>query len=321
MSLDPPSLDPRWVELLLPRPDGLVGTPARRRATVGGILAGAVTRSEPETEPSAGASLVKASELARRSGVPAATIKHYVREGLIEPARTSRNMAYYDVALVPRIQRIKELQRTRFLPLKVIKSVLDDSELDSQDETVAATIARMLVQTAPADARSREELVAGGMPAEQLDWLEGVGVVAPVADGAGQVYAGDDLEILRVLGAARRAGITADMLPVTVLAEYGAALRALVQTELRLYREGVLPRAGDRDLASLTEAATTLSERLVVLLRRKLLVPTLRALAQRPPTGRPEPTSTRAGSRSARKPSRKPAAPLHGEPATRRKRG
>jgi DNA-binding transcriptional MerR regulator len=42
--------------------------------------------------------LLKMSELAERSGVSAATIKHYLREGLLghdEIVRTSRNMAYY----------------------------------------------------------------------------------------------------------------------------------------------------------------------------------------------------------------------------------
>ena len=245
------------------RPSGVV---SERRAP----------KSRPKREPD----LVKASELAERSGVPAATIKHYVREGLIEPTRTSRNMAYYDPALVSRIQRIKELQRTRFLPLGVIKRVLDESDLESVEETVAATIARMLVQTAPTGARSRQELVASGMPVEQLDWLESLGILSAVRTAEGSVYAGDDLEILRVLGAARRAGITAEMLPVTILAEYGEALRNLVRTELKLYREGVLPRAQPEDLSALTEAATALSERLVVLLRRKLLLPSLRALAQ-----------------------------------------
>ena len=46
-----------------------------------------------ESEPN----LVKMSVFAQRSGVPAPTIKHYVREGLLpKPVRTSRTMAYYD---------------------------------------------------------------------------------------------------------------------------------------------------------------------------------------------------------------------------------
>lgn len=228
--------------------------------------------SEPE--------LVKVSILAKRSGVPAATIKHYVREGLLpEPTRTSRNMAYYDSALVPRIQQIKELQRTRFLPLKVIKQVLDEQELGSDDETLTTSIARVLAQHAPTERRSKDELIAAGMPPSQLDWLKGMSVIAPLPDDAGtESYTGDDLEILRVLGAARKAGLSAEMLPVTILGEYAQALQALVRAELKLFREGVLPRAGG-DLSGLAEAATLLSERLVVLLRRKMLLPTLHALA------------------------------------------
>ena len=53
----------------------------------------------------AGPELVKMAVLAKRSGVPAATIKHYLREGLIPGPvrRTARNMAYYDAGVVERI--------------------------------------------------------------------------------------------------------------------------------------------------------------------------------------------------------------------------
>jgi DNA-binding transcriptional MerR regulator len=220
------------------------------------------------------------SVLARLSGVPAATIKHYVNEGLLpEPTRTSRNMAYYDVALVPRIQRIKEIQRTRFLPLKVIKEVLEGDELASADETVAAAITRTMASVAPEERRTREELLAAGMPSAQLAWLRGSGIVAPVKDVRPESYTGDDLELLRVLGASRKAGITPEMLPVTILGEYVQALSALVRIELRMFREGVMPRA-DGNLGELTEAATLLSEKLVVLLRRKMLLPVLRDLVE-----------------------------------------
>ncbi len=222
--------------------------------------------------------VVKMSVLARMSGVPAATIKHYVKEGLLPaPSRTSRNMAYYDASFVPRIRRIKELQRTRFLPLKVIKRVLDVSGLDSPEETMTATIARVLEQAAPDERRSAAELASSGLPMKQLEFLVRLGVVSPVSgEGDARVFAGDDLEILRVLGAARTAGLTAKMLPVTIMGEYAQALSALVRAELRMFREGVLPHAG-ADVAELTESATVLSERLVVLMRRKMLLPTLRA--------------------------------------------
>ncbi len=234
--------------------------------------------------PSARApSQVKMSVLARLSGVPAATIKHYVNAGLVpEPTRTGRNMAYYDVSTVERVQRIKELQRTRFLPLKVIRDVLDGAAHDDPDETVAASIARVIMAGAESDRRTRAELERSGLPRKQLDWLLGTGLVRAGDDGA---FTGDDLALLRLLGAARKAGLDPEMLPLEVLGEYAQALSSLVRAELQLFRHGVLPRAGDK-LPELTEAATELSEKLVVLLRRKMLLPTLEALVREatPPT-------------------------------------
>ena len=76
------------------------------------------------------AGLLKMSELAERSGVSAGTIKHYLREGLLgegdEIVRTSRNMAYYPPDYVERIQLIKRLQEDRFMPLRVIRGMMDD---------------------------------------------------------------------------------------------------------------------------------------------------------------------------------------------------
>ena len=78
------------------------------------------------TEPRNGNGLLKMRELAAASGVSPGTIKHYLREGLLpEPVRTSRNMAYYPPEFVDRIRLIKQLQEERFMPLKLIKGVLD----------------------------------------------------------------------------------------------------------------------------------------------------------------------------------------------------
>ena len=55
-----------------------------------------------------------------------ATVRHYLREGLLpEPVKTSRNMAYYPPEFVDRIRLIKQLQEERFMPLKVIRELLD----------------------------------------------------------------------------------------------------------------------------------------------------------------------------------------------------
>src|SRR5207248_11587697 len=70
-------------------------------------------------------------ELAAASGVSAGTIKHYLREGLLpEPVKTSRNMAYYPPEFVERLRLIKQLQEERFMPLRVIRELLDRPDTD-----------------------------------------------------------------------------------------------------------------------------------------------------------------------------------------------
>lgn len=223
--------------------------------------------------------LVRIGELAKRSGVPIATLKHYLREGLIAPSRRSgRTMSWYDPALATKIKTIKELQKRQYLPLDVIRESMD-RDLEAPDDLAAAdAIARVLARHGGRRARSREELVARGASERELDVLAAMGlaVKSPIDDK----YRGDDLAVLSTLGAARRAGISAEMLPFEIINDYLAALRALTAVELRLFREGVIRRAKPGDLVRLTTAATRLSERLVVLVRRKLLLPTLQRLIE-----------------------------------------
>ncbi len=85
--------------------------------------------SAPDTQQKQDNGLLRMRELAEASGVPAPTIKHYLREGLLpEPVKTSRNMAYYPPEFGDRIKLIKRLQEEKFLPLKAIKDVLEQRE-------------------------------------------------------------------------------------------------------------------------------------------------------------------------------------------------
>lgn len=246
-------------------------------------------KSKPESSE-----LVKMSTLAELSGVPAATIKHYLREGLLPPPakRTSRNMAFYDPAVVSQIQNIKLLQREHFLPLKVIKEMIDSGESLASEATTAASIARVLDRTAPKQHRTRRELVNSGVAEADLESMKGFGLVSPDGSGDDETYSGDDLALLRLLGRARKVGISPEMLPTQILADYLNAIRTLVHTELELFRSGVIPLAGD-SLGSLAEEATELSEQLVILIRRRLLLPTLRA--QKAASGKKRKTSAPSG--------------------------
>lgn len=225
--------------------------------------------------------LIKMSELAKRSGVPAPTIKHYIREELLPgPAkRTSRNMAYYDAKLVGRIRRIKELQRTRYLPLRVIRELLsDEAEVDeSVDRALAETISQVLELEDKSNALSVEELVAEGVEGSDIDYLQAIGLIRPVDASEPCRFGGDDLRLLRILRRSRDVGITPEMLPPRILGPYVQAIGDLVRLELAMFREGVVPRATNQ-LPQLVAEAAALSEELILVLRRKLLVPTLGSL-------------------------------------------
>ena len=112
------------------------------------------------------------SELSRQSGVSGPTIKHYMREGLLPPPamRTSPNMAYYDPAIIPRIKSIKELQKNQYLPLQVIRELLDESSSNDRHFMVTA-VADVLNRVAGEDHLSREEVTKGGFGEGELQWL------------------------------------------------------------------------------------------------------------------------------------------------------
>jgi DNA-binding transcriptional MerR regulator len=179
---------------------------------------------------------LKMSELAARSGVSAGTIKHYLREGLLddggEVVRTSRNMAWYPAAFVERIRLIKRLQEERFMPLRVIKDVMDDDPsraaalLELEDRIRERAVAADENGRVDADETERRYEV----PRNVLDRLGDLGVLTPATGG----YDADDLRIIAAI-ARFRAGGYDERLGFTVFdtLRYREALAPLVQEEVR----------------------------------------------------------------------------------------
>jgi DNA-binding transcriptional MerR regulator len=69
---------------------------------------------------------MKMAELSRRSGASVATIKYYIREGLLPAGtRTAPNQADYDATHVERIELIRALRDVAGLPIATIRQALD----------------------------------------------------------------------------------------------------------------------------------------------------------------------------------------------------
>jgi len=221
------------------------------------------------------AGLLKMSELSERSGVSAGTIKHYLREGLLggdeQIVRTSRNMAYYPPALVQRIALIKRLQEERFMPLRVIKRVLDDDP-----ERVRALVEledRILERAlASADARrvsAKEVRERYQIPENVLERLAEIGVLTPSRRG----YNHDDVKIIQAI-ASFRAGGYDEALGFTVYdtLRYRTALEPLVQEEVRALLDRLAGEVEvERALAIIAAGAEPLRE-LIGAMHSKLLL-------------------------------------------------
>ena len=172
-------------------------------------------------------------ELAARSGVSAATIKHYLREGLLpEPVRTSRNMAYYPPDFVERIRVIKQLQEERFMPLKAIKRVMDEDPertralVELEDRVIERAAAGEESRVSATELRRRYDV-----PKEVLDRLAELEVLTPTRAG----YSPTDVTIVEAI-ARFRAGGYDERIGFTVYdtLRYKSALEELVKEEVEV---------------------------------------------------------------------------------------
>ncbi|MFN2612522.1 MAG: MerR family transcriptional regulator [Solirubrobacterales bacterium] len=223
------------------------------------------------TEEAAGNGLLRMKQLAEASGVSAATIKHYLREGLLpEPVKTSRNMAYYPPEFVERIRLIKQLQEERFMPLKVIRELLEENPdrakalielgeklLERARESESERI------TAP-ELRHRYDV-----PQEALDRLAGLGVLNPDDDG----YSPSDVRVIEAISRFRAGGYD-ERIGFTVYdtVRYKDSMAELVKQEVDVLMERLAGEMDSDRAMELIEAGIQPLNDLLAALHTKQLV-------------------------------------------------
>ncbi len=224
-------------------------------------------------------------ELAQAAGVSAGTIKHYLREGLLpEPLKTSRNMAYYPREFVERVRLIKQLQEERFLPLKVIKEVLERGEGDGAERLRALieledrVIERALRGEDGKGLSAAEVRRRYNVPQEALERLEQLEVLTPRRENGRKRYGPDDVQIIEAIERMRASGYS-EALGFTVYDTliYKENLERLVREEVGVMMERLAGEMEADDAADLVERAVEPMRDLIAALRGKLLISELRA--------------------------------------------
>jgi DNA-binding transcriptional MerR regulator len=214
-------------------------------------------------------------ELADASGVSAGTIKHYLREGLLpEPVRTSRNMAYYPPEFVERIRLIKQLQEERFMPLRLIRRMLDDDPdraralVELEDRILERALEEERPRVPAAEVRRRYAIGQ-----EVLDRLAELDVLTPTSRG----YSPSDVRIVEAISRFRAGGYD-ERIGFTVYdtLRYKRALEELVKEEVQVLMERLAGEmTPDRAVELMNHGVEPLRD-LIAALHSKLLVAELK---------------------------------------------
>jgi DNA-binding transcriptional MerR regulator len=210
-------------------------------------------------------SVLTIRELVRQTGVTTATVHHYIALGLLPaPERPHRRMAFYDPACVGRIAQIKALQK-RFLPLGVIKKLLERGGAT----TLREADARLLEAMDVADARESREEVLRRYPIGESALAQ---LAKPGLIGSGPALSADEVAIVGAVHAMRAAGLDERMgFSAEQLGFYRQILDRLIDAEFATFNERVLGRVPPEEEVRLATIAIEASTRLMTALHRRMV--------------------------------------------------
>lgn len=220
------------------------------------------------------------------------TIRHYANEGLLgAPHKTSRNMAYYPPEALERISLVRTLQDELYLPLKVVKKLLEayeELDPDVADLDLLLQVRDRLLERHPDLLPQALDIPASAagqleLSADELSAIEQAGIVRPRELNGQRSYDEVDYRILKALSGVRSAGLSADLAHLDDLTLYAAALRKLARIEALLFARRIGSRSPDADVVELVSRAIPAVNEVISALHHKFLLEELRAPASAQP--------------------------------------
>ncbi|MEL7974304.1 MerR family transcriptional regulator [Isoptericola sp. F-RaC21] len=201
---------------------------------------------------------MRISGLAERTGVPVATLKYYLREGLLHAGTaTARTQAVYDTTHVERVRLVRALTDSAGLNLGAVREVL--AVLDDPPRTRHELLgAAQKVMLAREEGRRPPQADAEGEPPAPDLW---VARVAGLATDRGWCDADDPLvpRLAGQLRAAEAAGITLTDAHLAALADAAAVVAAADVASVPAERAGAVRQV---------VAGTLLTDPVLLTLRR-----------------------------------------------------
>lgn len=190
---------------------------------------------------------MRMAELCTRSGVARETIHFYLREGLLpRPRKGGRTVAYYDEQHLERLRTIRRLREEKYLPLAVIRRLLDspaaaaERDVDALAEvlTIDPTLAEVSARAPAASPAAMRQALARGLLGPEREGEDRV-------HGARREGRADPAEakILTIVEEAMGLDPGATELTLADLEACAADLRGLVSREAELFFDQVIASA------------------------------------------------------------------------------
>ena len=212
------------------------------------------------------------------TGVPPGTIRYYINEELLpKPLKTHRNRAYYDQSYVGRIKLIRELQEKRYLPLSIIRQMLDESESSMESQEIKTLLElegklfkniSNLPEFRPQNIEELSERT--GVSIEMIKELEHAGIISRQPDG---LFDEDCVKIVEILMKLREAGYTEEVgFTSDHIKMYKDMIEVLARQEVRTFSKAVTGRLSFDEMTTMAETGIELLNTLLGILRKRLIL-------------------------------------------------
>lgn len=213
---------------------------------------------------------LRISQLAELSGVTVPTIRYYLNEGLLPPpVKTGKTMAYYDPACVDRIRLIKRLQRERFLPIEVIKRLIDAGEVPREESEIGQVLTKSdLFRETEGSIRAEDLAASTGYPIETIRRLSRSGLVTPRKGADGLCYDALDAELVKLVKKREAAGLSLDF-TLRSVEMYRDAIESVVRANTRRVLTHLITDVPVENMGAVLREVEDSLDALVLLLRQK----------------------------------------------------
>lgn len=197
--------------------------------------------------------MLKMKELSDATGVAPGTIRYYIQQGVLpRPIKTHKNMAYYDKSYIERIRTIKELQKSRFFPLEIIKTIIADMDFsgDADHLQLLKEIENPFLENGLTNGHAKnltpgEMMEHCGLPKEDVDAMVAMGLITP-SDGGH--FDRESVRMAELIAELRQVGLSADYdFQVEHLRVHMDLIEFLARKEADLFTRRIAGREIDRD--------------------------------------------------------------------------